>query len=262
MSLTSGTVDHLAAIDRVLEEASKNWRLDRMPVIDRLILRMGIYELMFETDTPPAVVIDEALELARRFSTDDAVPFINGVLDAVKGRVRARRVACRPRAIMTLLDDQIQQRRANLEALEALGIDVYPRRFDRTHTDLGAGQRIRRPRGRGPRRRQGRDRHRGPRPGHPQLRQGELSGAVRRLAAPPGLRASGRAARAATSRSSSCSISAITSASKGTCSARAPASSVSGRGAWCSSPSATCRCPRSGTASRTSRRAIGSGTST
>jgi N utilization substance protein B len=58
-----------------------------MPVIDRLIMRMGIYELMYETATPPAVVIDEALELARRFSTDEAVPFINGVLDAVKGRV-------------------------------------------------------------------------------------------------------------------------------------------------------------------------------
>ena len=85
--LTSGTVDHLAAIDRVLEEASTNWRLDRMPVIDRLIMRMGIYELMYESGTPPAVVIDEALELARRFSTDEAVPFINGVLDAVKGRV-------------------------------------------------------------------------------------------------------------------------------------------------------------------------------
>ena len=54
--LTSGTVDHLAAIDRVLEEASKNWRLDRMPVIDRLILRMGIYELLYETATPPVVV--------------------------------------------------------------------------------------------------------------------------------------------------------------------------------------------------------------
>lgn len=86
-ALTSGTVDHLAAIDRVLENASTNWRLDRMPVIDRLILRMGIYELMYETGTPPAVVIDEALELARRYSTDEAVPFVNGVLDAVKGRV-------------------------------------------------------------------------------------------------------------------------------------------------------------------------------
>ena len=85
--LTSGTVDRLATIDRALEDASKNWRLERMPVIDRLILRMGIYELLYETDTPPPVVIDEALELARHFSTDEAVPFINGVLDAVKGKV-------------------------------------------------------------------------------------------------------------------------------------------------------------------------------
>jgi N utilization substance protein B len=85
--LTSGTVDRLAVIDAALEEASKNWRLERMPVIDRLILRMGIYELLYETSTPSPVVIDEALELARRFSTDEAVPFINGVLDAVKGRI-------------------------------------------------------------------------------------------------------------------------------------------------------------------------------
>jgi N utilization substance protein B len=85
--LTSGTVERLAVIDAALEEASKNWRLERMPVIDRLILRMGIYELLYETSTPSPVVIDEALELARRFSTDEAVPFINGVLDAVKGRI-------------------------------------------------------------------------------------------------------------------------------------------------------------------------------
>jgi N utilization substance protein B len=85
--LTAGTVERLAVIDRALEDASKNWRLERMPVIDRLILRMGIYELIYETATPPAVVIDEALELARAFSTDEAVAFINGVLDAVKGKV-------------------------------------------------------------------------------------------------------------------------------------------------------------------------------
>jgi N utilization substance protein B len=85
--LTAGTVECLAVIDAALEEASKNWRLERMPVIDRLILRMGIYELIYETATPAPVVIDEALELARRFSTDEAVSFINGVLDAVKGRV-------------------------------------------------------------------------------------------------------------------------------------------------------------------------------
>jgi N utilization substance protein B len=91
--LTSGTVERLAAIDAALEEASKNWRLERMPVIDRLILRMGIYELVYETATPPAVVIDEALELARRFSTDEAVSFVNGVLDAVKGRVERGELA-------------------------------------------------------------------------------------------------------------------------------------------------------------------------
>jgi len=85
--LTSGTVERLAVIDAALEEASKNWRLERMPVIDRLILRMGIYELLYETSTPSPVVIDEALELARRFSTDEAVPFINGVLDAVKSKI-------------------------------------------------------------------------------------------------------------------------------------------------------------------------------
>ena len=85
--LTAGTVERLAVIDAALEEASRNWRLERMPVIDRLILRMGIYELIYETATPPPVVIDEALELARHFSTEEAVSFINGVLDAVKGKV-------------------------------------------------------------------------------------------------------------------------------------------------------------------------------
>src|SRR5690606_9154183 len=82
-ALVGGTVERMADIDRLLEEASTNWRLDRMPVVDRLILRLGIYELVYEQTTPPAVVIDEALELARRFSTEEAVPFVNGVLDAI-----------------------------------------------------------------------------------------------------------------------------------------------------------------------------------
>lgn len=85
--LASGTIAEVAAIDPILEEASRNWRLERMPVLDRLVLRLAIYELLHERETPPAVVIDEALELARRFSTEEAVPFINGVLDAVKRRI-------------------------------------------------------------------------------------------------------------------------------------------------------------------------------
>lgn len=94
--LVRGTVEQVGRIDRILEEASRNWRLDRMPVIDRLILRLGIYELLHDPGTPPAVVIDEAIELARRFSTEEAVPFVNGVLDAVKNRIERGEIAAGP----------------------------------------------------------------------------------------------------------------------------------------------------------------------
>jgi transcription antitermination protein NusB len=94
--LVRGTVQHVAQIDRILEDASRNWRLDRMPVVDRLILRLGIYELLHDRDTPRAVVIDEAIELARRFSTEEAVPFVNGVLDAVKDRIERGEIAAGP----------------------------------------------------------------------------------------------------------------------------------------------------------------------
>jgi N utilization substance protein B len=94
--LVRGTVEHVGRIDRILEDASRNWRLDRMPVIDRLILRLGIYELLHDPETPPAVVIDEAIELARRFSTEEAVPFVNGVLDAVKERIERGEIAAGP----------------------------------------------------------------------------------------------------------------------------------------------------------------------
>ncbi len=96
--LVRGTVEQVGRIDRILEEASRNWRLDRMPVLDRLILRLGIYELLHDPDTPPAVVIDEAIELARRFSTEEAVPFVNGVLDAVKERIERGEIAAGPAA--------------------------------------------------------------------------------------------------------------------------------------------------------------------
>lgn len=82
MVLVKGTTDRLNVIDPLLETNAKNWRLSRMAVIDRLIMRMALYELLF-TDTPNAVVIDEALELAKTFSGDDAVSFVNGILDAV-----------------------------------------------------------------------------------------------------------------------------------------------------------------------------------
>lgn len=80
--LVRGTVANAAAIDERIEAKAEHWRLERMAVVDRNILRLAIYELSTNA-VPPAVVIDEALELARQFSSDESLSFINGVLDAV-----------------------------------------------------------------------------------------------------------------------------------------------------------------------------------
>lgn len=81
-SLVRGTVERAGEIDALISGHAEHWRLERMPAVDRNILRLAIYE-MRHTGTPAAVVIDEALELARRFSTEESVHFVNGVLDAV-----------------------------------------------------------------------------------------------------------------------------------------------------------------------------------
>src|SRR3984893_7113446 len=80
--LARGASEMAPDIDHRIAEKSAHWKLERMPIVDRNILRLGIYE-MSRQDTPAAVVIDEALELARQFSGEDSVAFINGVLDAV-----------------------------------------------------------------------------------------------------------------------------------------------------------------------------------
>src|SRR5215208_6181904 len=82
--LATGVAGTTADIDPMITEAAENWRLERMNVLDRLILRLAVYEFLHEPETPAKVVINEALELARTFSTDDSVRFINGVLDAVR----------------------------------------------------------------------------------------------------------------------------------------------------------------------------------
>ena len=81
-TLVRGAAANADSIDRRITAKSANWRIERMPVVDRNILRLAIYE-MDALQTPPAVAIDEALELARQFSGDESVAFINGVLDAV-----------------------------------------------------------------------------------------------------------------------------------------------------------------------------------
>jgi transcription antitermination protein NusB len=82
--LVSGTVAHIDEIDDRIRDRAENWRISRMAVVDRNILRLAVYEFLFEVKTPKTVVINEALEIARRFSTFEATQFINGILDAIK----------------------------------------------------------------------------------------------------------------------------------------------------------------------------------
>jgi N utilization substance protein B len=82
--LVRETLLRVDAIDQLLVAHAHNWRLERMAVIDRLVLRLAVCELLTHPETPPKVVLNEALELARTFSGDEAVGFVNGVLDAVR----------------------------------------------------------------------------------------------------------------------------------------------------------------------------------
>lgn len=82
--LVRGTVSRLEEIDRLLAEHTRNWRVERMAVLDRLVLRLAVYELLAEPDTPARVIINEAIELARAFSGEEAVAFVNGILDAIR----------------------------------------------------------------------------------------------------------------------------------------------------------------------------------
>jgi len=78
-----GTLEHKAEIDKIIQKFSEHWRLERMAVVDRNILRLAVFEFLHETETPTTVVINEALEIARKFSTEESTQFINGILDAI-----------------------------------------------------------------------------------------------------------------------------------------------------------------------------------
>ncbi|HYQ82983.1 MAG TPA: transcription antitermination factor NusB [Rubrobacter sp.] len=81
--LVQGTVDHREKIDDLIRSQADNWRLERMPPVDRNILRLAIYEMMFEKDTPKLVVLDEAIELAKKFGSEQSGRFVNGLLDGL-----------------------------------------------------------------------------------------------------------------------------------------------------------------------------------
>ncbi|HEY3040990.1 MAG TPA: transcription antitermination factor NusB [Pyrinomonadaceae bacterium] len=81
--LAAGTLSHLEALDERIRSRAEHWRIPRMAIVDRNILRLAVYEFLYEP-TPRTVAINEALEIARRFSTYEATQFINGILDAIK----------------------------------------------------------------------------------------------------------------------------------------------------------------------------------
>lgn len=86
--IVTGVSTHLDELDNHIVECANGWTLARMPVIDRNVLRMAVYELSYSRDVPVAVVINEAVELAKTFSTDDSGRFVNGVLSAISKVVR------------------------------------------------------------------------------------------------------------------------------------------------------------------------------
>lgn len=90
--LTAGVSSRRTELDEIITEHSHTWTIHRMPAIDRNILRLAIYELMDRPDVPVAVIINEAVELAKRFSTEESGRYVNGVLSAIAKKVRAKGV--------------------------------------------------------------------------------------------------------------------------------------------------------------------------
>lgn len=81
--LVTGVVEHAAEVDLLIREASEHWRVERMPRVDRIILRIAVFEMGWREDIPPRVSIDEAVEIGKIYGGDDSPAFINGVLDRI-----------------------------------------------------------------------------------------------------------------------------------------------------------------------------------
>ena len=88
--LVIGVLEHRAELDAEIDAASRNWRVDRMPVVDRAVLRLGAYELFHEKETPVGVVLNEAVRLAKLYSTEKSGAFVNGVLASLSQSSESR----------------------------------------------------------------------------------------------------------------------------------------------------------------------------
>lgn len=82
--LTLGTLARVEELDEIIQKNASNWAVNRMAAVDRNVIRLAAYELLARPDTPVGVIIDEAIEIVRKYSTEEATRFVNGVLDALK----------------------------------------------------------------------------------------------------------------------------------------------------------------------------------
>jgi N utilization substance protein B len=89
-ALASGAIASVEKIDALIGRHAENWRLDRMAVVDRNILRLATYEFLHDAETPKTVVINEAIEIARRFSSQESPQFINGILDSIRKEIESQ----------------------------------------------------------------------------------------------------------------------------------------------------------------------------
>lgn len=88
--LTKGIIEHQQEVDKLIQSFSKNWRLSRMALVDRNIMRMAVFELLYETNVAPAIIINEAIEIAKKYSGEEAGVFVNGILDAVQKSLKKK----------------------------------------------------------------------------------------------------------------------------------------------------------------------------
>ncbi len=99
--LIDGVRENRETIDTVIERYSSNWKLSRMPCVDRNILRIAVFELIFCADIPPKVSINEAIDVGKRFGTEESGAFINGILDSIRMAIDQNKIDCIPKTIGT-----------------------------------------------------------------------------------------------------------------------------------------------------------------
>jgi len=85
--LVEGIESHRERIDRLIQSVSENWRVARMAIVDRNVLRIAVFELLYEENIAPAIVINEAIEITKKYSSEEAATFVNGILDAARKKI-------------------------------------------------------------------------------------------------------------------------------------------------------------------------------